>query len=144
MWTRVTQDMGNGGPLGMLSIAKPIKIKVLLHQFSLLMFNLHYMFLFTLFLPDRGIAALPQFFGKCRTIFSLRGPKGAKKENKKNNNNNTLCGLSFRHAFYLTPVVRVVWPVYVRTYCVPIATFTQNKRTRLLYLGDAQVEKKRT
>ena len=28
MWTRVTQDLGNGGPLGMLSIAKPIKIKV--------------------------------------------------------------------------------------------------------------------
>ena len=78
VWTRVTQDLGNGGPLGMLSTAKPIKIKVLLHQFSLLMFNLHYMFLLTVFLPDRGIAALPQFFGKCRTIFSPRGPQGRK------------------------------------------------------------------
>ena len=66
----------------MLSIAKPIKIKVLLHQFSLLMFNLHYMRLLTVFLPDHGIAALPHFFWKCRTIFSPRGPKGAKKENK--------------------------------------------------------------
>ena len=40
MWTRVTQDLRNGGPLEMLSIAKPIKTKVLLHQFPLLMFNL--------------------------------------------------------------------------------------------------------
>ena len=31
------------------------------------------------------------------------------------------------------------WLVYVRTYCVPIATLNQNKRTRLLYLGDAQI-----
>ena len=28
---------------------------------------------------------------------------------------------------------------YVRTYCVPITTLTQNKRTWLLYLGDAQI-----
>ena len=28
------------------------------------------------------------------------------------------------------------WLVYVRTYCVPIATLNQNKRTRLLYLGE--------
>ena len=40
VWTRVTQDLKNGGPLEMLSIAKPIKIKVLLHQFSFLMLNL--------------------------------------------------------------------------------------------------------
>ena len=32
--------------------------------------------------------------------------------------------------------IRVAWPVYVRTYCVPIATVNQNKRTRLLDLGD--------
>ena len=67
----------------MLSIAKPIKIKELLHQFLLLMLNLHNIFLFTVFLPDRVIAALPHFFGKCRTIISPRGPKGAKRENKK-------------------------------------------------------------
>ena len=42
-WKRVTQDLRKGGPLEMLAIAKLIKIKVLLHQFSNLMFNLHYM-----------------------------------------------------------------------------------------------------
>ena len=89
----------------MLSIAKPIKIKELLHQFLLLMLNLHYIFPFTVFLPDRGIAALPHFFGKCRTIISPRGPKGAKKENKKKDK--TLRKLSFQHAFYLVRVVRV-------------------------------------
>ena len=31
------------------------------------------------------------------------------------------------------------WLVYVRTYCVPITTLNQNKRFRLLYLGDAQI-----
>ena len=41
----------------MLSMAKPIKIKVLLRQFSLLMFNLRYIFLFVLLL-DRGIAGI--------------------------------------------------------------------------------------
>ena len=34
--------------------------------------------------------------------------------------------------------IRVAWLVYVRTYCVPIATLNQNKRTRLFCLGDAQ------
>ena len=123
----------------MLSIAKPIKIKVLLHQFSLLMFNLHYMFLFTVFLPDRGIAALPHFFGKCRTI----QPKGSqgRKEGKQTKKNKMPWELSFRHAYYLVRVVRVAWPVYVRTYCVPTATLNQNKRSRLLYLGDAQVKR---
>ena len=58
VWTRVIQDLRNGGPLEMLSIAKPIKIKELLHQFLLLMLNLHYVLLFTVFLPDRGIASL--------------------------------------------------------------------------------------
>ena len=40
---RVTQDLRKGGPLEMLAIAKLIKIRVLLHQFSNLMFYLHYM-----------------------------------------------------------------------------------------------------
>ena len=35
--------------------------------------------------------------------------------------------------------IRVAWLVYVRTYCVPIAILTQNNRSRLLFLGDAQV-----
>ena len=35
-----------------------------------------------------------------------------------------------------TADIRVSWLVYVRTYCVPIATLNQNKRTRLfLYFG---------
>ena len=41
----------------MLSIAKPMKIKVLLRQFSLFMFNLRYIFLFV-FLLDRLIAGI--------------------------------------------------------------------------------------
>ena len=100
VWTRVTQDLKNGGPLEMLSIAKPIKIKVLLHQFSFLMLNLPYIFLFTEFLPDR--VAL-QAFGKCRTIISPRGPKGAKRENKKINQDTV--GAFF--SFYPVRVVRV-------------------------------------
>ena len=40
-----TQDLRKGGPLEMFIIVKLIKIKVLLHQFSNLMFNLHYMYL---------------------------------------------------------------------------------------------------
>ena len=34
---------------------------------------------------------------------------------------------------------RVAWLVYVRTYCVPIATLNQNKRSRLLSLGETQI-----
>ena len=44
-WRRVTQDLRNGGPLEVLTIAKLIKIKALLHQFSNLTSNLHYMYL---------------------------------------------------------------------------------------------------
>ena len=45
-WRGVTRDLRKGGPIEMLTtctIAKLIKIKVLWHQFSNLMFNLHYM-----------------------------------------------------------------------------------------------------
>ena len=38
--------------------------------------------------------------------------------------------------------IRVAWLVYARTYGVPIATLQQNMRTRLLYLGDAQIKTK--
>ena len=63
----------------MLSIAKPIKIKVLLRQFSLLMFNLRYIFLFTVFLLDRGIAGVREM-----PYYQItpRGPKGAERKNK--------------------------------------------------------------
>ena len=40
---RVTQDLRNGQLLEILSIAKLIKIDVLLYQFLNLVFNLHYM-----------------------------------------------------------------------------------------------------
>ena len=43
VWRRVTQDLRNGGLPEILSIAKLIKINVLLHQFLNLMVNLHYM-----------------------------------------------------------------------------------------------------
>ena len=33
----------------------------------------------------------------------------------------------------------LTWLVYFRTYCVPIANLNQNKRTGLLYLGDARI-----
>ena len=49
-----------------------------------------------------------------------------------------LTELSFRRAFYVVRVVvRVVltWLIYVRAYCVPIATLNQNKRSRKLYFG---------
>ena len=41
-WKRVAQDLRIGGPLEMLTLAKLIKIKVLLNQFSNLMFLSHY------------------------------------------------------------------------------------------------------
>ena len=55
-----------------------------------------------------------------------------------------LTELSLWHGFYLVPGVgmaniHATWLVYVRTYCVPIATLNQNKPSRLLYLGHAQI-----
>ena len=37
----------------------------------------------TVFLPDCSIAALPHFFGKCRTIISPEGPKRANEKKHK-------------------------------------------------------------
>ena len=56
-----------------------------------------------------------------------------------------LAELSFWHAFYL--IVRVIRVanihvtclVYIRTFCVPIATLNQNKLSQLLYLANAQI-----
>ena len=39
-----------------------------------------------------------------------------------------------------TADICVAWLVYVCTYCVPVATLTQNKGTQLLYLGAAQIK----
>ena len=126
----------------MLSMAKPIKIKVLLRQFSLLMFNLRYIFLFVLLL-DRGIAGIremphynyPEGFEGCG--------EGKQQQQKKTTTtttkNKTLWELSFRHAFYLVRVVRladihVAWLVYLaclhshvlRAYCNIDAQFYSN------------------
>ena len=35
--------------------------------------------------------------------------------------------------------IDVSWLVYIRSYCVPIATSNQNERSRLRYLGEAQI-----
>ena len=45
---RVTEDLGGGGPLEMPTIAKRIKIKILLHQFFFFFFILHHMRLLSL------------------------------------------------------------------------------------------------
>ena len=45
---RVTEDLRNGGPLEMLTVAKRMKINVVLHQFSNLIFILHHMRLLSL------------------------------------------------------------------------------------------------
>ena len=56
-----------------------------------------------------------------------------------------LAELSLWHAFNFVwvdrveDIVRVAWLVYVRAYCVPVATLNQNKPSRLLCLGHAQI-----
>ena len=51
----------------------------------------------------------------------------------------TLLGeLSFRHAFVQVDSRRLAC-LRFRTCCVPIATLNQNKRSRLLYLGNVQI-----
>ena len=55
-----------------------------------------------------------------------------------------LTELSLPHGFYLVRVVgvaniHVTWLVYVRTYCVPIATLNQNKPSRSLCFGYARI-----
>ena len=107
VWTRVTQDLRNGGPLEMLSIAKPIKVEVLLHQFSFLMLNLRYIFLFTVFLPDR--AAL-QAFGKCLTIYNQPTGSEGRKEGKQKNKPRR-CG-SFHSGMLFTLCESFVWQIF--------------------------------
>ena len=90
--SRITQDLRNGGPLGMISIAKPLKTKF---QFSVFSFRFQCLiYIICSFLQcSYQTAALQHFFGKCRTILSPRGPKGAKKENNNNKKQKTRrCG----------------------------------------------------
>jgi len=102
----------------MLSIAKPIKIKELLHQFLFLMLNLRYIFLLTVLLPDRGIAALPHFFGKCRTIISARGPKGVRKTKKRTRR----CG-SFLFSMLFTLCESFAWQTFAWLGLISIILF---------------------
>ena len=121
----------------MLSMAKPIKIKVLLRQFSLLMFNLRYIFLFVLLL-DRGIAGIREMpHYNYPEGFEGRGEGKQKTTTTTTTKNKTLWELSFRHAFYLVRVVRladihVAWLVYIPTYCMPIAILMLNFTVTLL------------
>ena len=50
-----------------------------------------------------------------------------------------LAELSFRHTFNLVRVVRVANSLFKFALCVPIVSLNQNRRYRLLYLGDAQI-----
>ena len=55
-------------------------------------------------------------------------------------NEDKCCVVTHRAADILvTSLGLFSWLVYVRKYCVPIATLIQNKRSRLLYLGDTQI-----
>ena len=46
---------------------------------------------------------------------------------------------SFLSGMLLTLYELFAWLFYALTHCVPIATLNQNKRSKLLYLGDAQI-----
>ena len=52
-WRRVTEDLRKGGPLKMFTIAKLLKIKVLLHQFSNLIVDLNDMCLLSRILHQK-------------------------------------------------------------------------------------------
>ena len=113
------------------------------------MFNLRCIFLFTVFLPERGIAGIQRL----RTIISHSGPKGAKRENsakKRQQKNKTLRELSFRHAFYLVRVVRVAdisvtWLVYLaclRSHLLRSNCNFESKRAILITLFGRRPNKK--
>ena len=105
VWTRVKQDLRCGGPLEMLSTAKPIRIKVQRHQFSLLIFNFRYIFLFTVFLRDRGIAGI-------REMPHYSQPKGSegRKEGKQQNKTRR-CG-SFLSSTLFTLYESFAWQIF--------------------------------
>ena len=151
LWTRVTEDLRNGKPLETLSVAKQIKIKELCISFR---FN-YLIYVIYSFLQCSYQTAALQAFRKCRTIISHRGPKGAKRENnakqqqqqKRRRCGSFLSGMLFTlyESFarqILASLGLFTWVVYVRTYCVPIATLNQNERSRLHFLGDAQIKKR--
>ena len=90
------------------------------------MFNLHYMFLFTVFLPDRSIAALPSSLFWEMPHYIAEGVPRAQR--RKTNKEKQDAEGTFFPACFIPCTSR-------STYCVPIATY------RLLYLGDAQVKR---
>ena len=50
-----------------------------------------------------------------------------------------LCRDTSRADIVVASLGLFTWPLYVRSYCVPIATLNQNKPSLLLYLGRAQI-----
>ena len=72
--------------------------------------------------------------------------------NNNNNNKTRRCGSFLSGMLFtlygsfawqiLASLGLFTWLVYVRTYCVPIATLNQNERSRLHFLGDAQIKKR--
>ena len=128
----------------MLSMAKPIKIKVLLRQFSLLMFNLRYIFLFVLLL-DRGIAGIremphynyPEGFEGCGEGKQQQQKKQQQQQQKTRRYGSFLSGMLFTlyESFawqIFTSLGLFTWLVYIRTYCVPIAILMLNFTVTLL------------
>ena len=128
----------------MLSMAKPIKIKVLLRQFSLLMFNLRYIFLFVLLL-DRGIAGIREMpHYNYPEGFEGRGEGKQKKQQQQQQQQQKtrrygsfLSGMLFTlyESFawqIFTSLGLFTWLVYIRTYCVPIAILMLNFTVTLL------------
>ena len=128
----------------MLSMAKPIEIKVLLRQFSLLMFNLRYIFLFVLLL-DRGIAGIREMpHYNYPEGFEGRGEgKQKKKKQQQQQQQKTRRYGSFLSGMLFTLYESFAWQiftslglftclVYIRTYCVPIAILMLNFTVTLL------------
>ena len=129
----------------MLSMAKPIKIKVLLRQFSLLMFNLRYIFLFVLLL-DRGIAGIREmphynypegFEGREEGKQNKKKQQQQQQQQKTRRYEGFLSGMLFTlyESFawqIFTSLGLFTWLVYIRTYCVPIAILMLNFTVTLL------------
>ena len=78
-----------------------------MHQFSLLMVNLHYTFLFYSVLTRPRHCSIAALFREMPHYIIAQGVPRAQRRKTKQKKNKTLWELSFRHAFYLIRVVRV-------------------------------------
>ena len=57
-------------------------------------------------------------------------------------NEDKWCVVTRRAVDILRRLACILGFFYASTYCVPIVTLSQNKRTRLLYLSEAQIKRK--